>query len=95
MGASTNAPIILSIFGFYVFVIVMMGLIGGSAISTSLSTPSNPTTNPLSIFDYVSYFFQGIGFSISELGIIGNSLLFLPLGITIAYIVASFVRGSS
>lgn len=93
-GAGTNAPLILSIFAFYIFIIVMMGLIGGSIIANrTFSTPDNP--NGLTFLSQVGYFFGGIGFVLSNIPAWANTLLFLPLSITLVYILLSFFRGSS
>lgn len=45
MGASTNAPIILAIFAFYIFIFALLGLIGGS-IQASRDFTSIPTVSP-------------------------------------------------
>lgn len=94
MGANTNAPIILSIFTFYIFIFIILGFVGSSfAASTSFGNPENP--DAFTFLTSISYFFTGIGFSISSIPAWANILLFLPLGVTILYIVLSFFRGSS
>ena len=94
-GAQTNAPLILSIFSFYIILIFLCGLIGGSTIHSSAqyAAPGEPTTNPLTIYGYIGLFFGGLAFSIAEMGIF--NIIWLPLILTVAYIIASWVRGSS
>lgn len=91
MSGNTNAYIILSVFTFYIFIGVLFGLIGMSA--SSFGTPETPSG--VSFLSQVSYFFSGIGFTLSNLPLWANTLLFLPLGITLFYIVLSFFRGNS
>lgn len=94
MGANTNAPIILSIFTFYIVIFVILGFVGSSfEASTSFDTPDDP--DGLSFLSQIGYFFGGIGFSISSLPAWANIMLFLPLSIVLLYILLSFFRGSS
>lgn len=92
--ANTNAPIILSIFTFYIVIIVLMGFIGGSIVANkTFSTPDSP--NAITFLVQIGYFFSGIGFVLSGIPAWVNIILFLPLSITLVYILLSFFRGSS
>lgn len=94
MGLSTNSSIVLSLFAFYIFLIVMLGLIGGSIVANrSIGDPENPS--PLSFLSQIAFFFSGIGFALTNIPFWANTMLFLPLGVTLAYIGVSFFRGSS
>lgn len=94
MAANTNANLVLSMFAFYITIIVLLGLIGSSVVQAQgFSTPPEPST--FTFLSQISYFFQGIGFVLSDLPAWANTLLFLPLGITLFYIGLSFIRGSS
>jgi hypothetical protein len=104
MGANTNSPVVLSILAFYITIIILMGLIGESfpearaSVSGNaalLQNPGNPSTSPLSVFDYVGVFFAGLSFTLSSIPFWANTILFLPLIFTLGYVLASFVRGSS
>lgn len=94
MGSSTNTPIVLSIFGFYIFVFVMMGLAGMSS-GTELSSVPSPSFNILDLLGSVGFFIKGIGVTISQLPGWANTLLFAPLGIAVLYITLSYARGTS
>lgn len=90
MGSSTNSTIILSVFTFYLVIIVLMGFIGSEHLKSAID-PDHPPSGALSD---IGFFISGIGFSISELGV-WNVAFFLPLSITVAYILVSLARGSS
>lgn len=90
MGLADNAELILTIFGFYIALGVMLGLIGGSYLaSESFSTGEDP--DELSAFeivvDGIALFFGGITFSIISLPVWASTIIFLPLGLTLLYIV--------
>jgi hypothetical protein len=94
MGANTNAPIILSIMGFYVVIGVLLGLFGSSyQASATIDHPANPDT--ISFLEQIDFFFTGMTFTIASLPAWATTLLFLPLGITMFYIILSWLRGSS
>lgn len=94
MGASTNAPLILSIFAFYTIFTFLIGLIGAGMVHSTTITPAGTDNlNSLGFLGYVGLFFSGILFSVSEMGVF--NIIWVPLGITLGYIVASFFRGSS
>lgn len=94
MATSTNAPMILSIFGFYIIIILLFGFIGiGSAASHSFASPDEP--GALTFLSQIGYFFSGIFFTLGNIPGWANTILFLPLGITLFYIMLSFFRGSS
>lgn len=94
---STNTPIVLSIFGFYIIIGVILGLAGESlavgAANATFTTPPNPSI--LGFLTQIGYFFAGIAYSLSSLPAWADILLFLPLGVTLFYIGLSFLRGSS
>ena len=92
---NTNAFLILGIFSFYIFVFVMLGLIGESQYQASngYTKPSDPSAG--GFLSDIAFFFSGIGFTITNIPVWANSLIFLPLGITVFYIILSFFRGSS
>lgn len=95
MGANTNTPIVMSILGFYTFIIVMFGLMGNSlavAGSVSLPTSLGLITFPAEV---LIFFFSAIGFTITTLPLWADTLLFAPGAIGLFYIGASFLRGSS
>lgn len=94
MGSSTNAPIILSIFTFYIVIALILGLYGRSELISH--APAGPTEDPsaISFLSQIALFFNGMFFSIAELGW-ANVLLFTPLALTLFYIILSFFRGSS
>lgn len=91
----TNASLVLTIFTFYLAIVVILGLYGRSELVNS--APQAPSEEPglLSFLSQVALFFEGIFFSISELGAWGNLLLFTPLALTLFYIILSYFRGSS
>lgn len=110
MGSNTNAPIIIAIFTFYIFIFGLLGLINDSIDTgyeaSTLEEPTVPTTEELSIFgliigiptfifSVISIIFQGMLFTITGIPYIFTLLLFAPLTITIFYIGVSFIRGSS
>lgn len=93
--SSTNAYILLGITIFYAFVFVMMGLIGmGLSTTTQLTNPSTPNVYTGGLSD-IGFFFSGIGFSITNLPGWANFMIFMPGGVTILYIILSWLRGSS
>lgn len=81
--------LILTIFGFYTILFVLMGLIGGSIQSSSIENPGEPTIT--GIFSFIGFFFSGISFSLSGIPAWANTMLFLPLGITVAYILGKLI----
>lgn len=83
--------LVLTIFTFYVGIIVLMGLIGGSIQATQdVGTPEEPSLG--GIISTISFFFSGIGFSLSGIPVWANLILFLPLGITILYILLKILK---
>lgn len=82
MALQNNAGIVLTIFAFYICIIVLFGLVGSSQLQTNKNFDSPPD----GILAQIAFFFQGIGFTIGSLPFWANSLIFLPLGITIGYI---------
>jgi len=82
--------LILTMFTFYIGIIVLMGLIGGGIqASQEIGTPEEPTVT--GIFSFISFFFNGIAFSLSGIPVWANTILFLPLGITLAYILGKLI----
>lgn len=82
--------LILTMFTFYVGLFILMGLIGGSIQATQeIGSPEEPTVS--GIFSFIGFFFSGITFSLSGIPIWANTLLFLPLGITLAYILGKLI----
>jgi hypothetical protein len=90
MGSQSDAVILLYIFAFYAVIIFFLGLIGGFQVS-KLTYPSNQDYG-LDFGDYIGFFFEGIAFSIAELGIF-NFLLFAPMGLTLLYLLVKLLRG--
>jgi ABC-type Fe3+ transport system permease subunit len=86
----SDSGIILYIFAFYIFLFFILGLVGGFVVK-SISTPAGEDLG-VDPFDYILFFFEGIGYSIVELGIF-NVVLFAPLGITLLYLLAKLLRG--
>lgn len=96
MGTNTNAPMILGIMGFYIFLTVLLGLFGSSYQANSsdvLEQPDAPDT--VGFLSAISIFFTGLTFAITGLPVWATALLFLPLSITLLYIILSWLRGSS
>lgn len=93
MGVSTNTPIVLAIFGFYIFIGVMFGLIGSGLAATSVG--NSPSPSGVSFLSQIFYFVEGIGFTIANIPVWANILLFAPLSITIFYIILSYLRGTA
>lgn len=92
MSSGHDTPIILSIFAFYVVLVTILGLIGGSILANrSFSTPEDP--NGITFLTQIGYFFSGIGFVLSNVPLWANTILFLPLSITVAKVVLNFFRG--
>jgi hypothetical protein len=89
MGSQSDAVILLWIFAFYTFIFFMLGLIGGFTVS-KIDSPTE--THSLDFWDYVGFFFQGIFFSIAEMGMF-NFILFTPLALTLLYLLAKLIRG--
>lgn len=82
----TKPVLIMTIFGFYIAIVVLLGLMGTEFVpSDQIDTPPEDPSL-LSPIDFIVFFFQGLSFTIMGLPIWFNILLFLPLGITIAYI---------
>ena len=82
----TKPVLILTIFTFYVGLTVILGLMGTSFLPESNidTPPGEPSlSSPL---DFIVFFFAGLSFTITGMPIWFNILLFLPLGITVAYI---------
>lgn len=97
-GTIGNTGVVLSIFTFYVFISVLLSLIGASASDvTPPTTPPNPgVLDYLSIaFSGIGYFISGMAFSIGALGPVFSTLLFTPLAITMLYVILSFIRGTA
>lgn len=94
MAGGNNAGIILAIFTFYIAIGVLFGLIGMNQLQAdAFTTPEDPSG--LTFLSQIGFFFSGIGFTLSSIPLWANTLLFLPLGIVLFYIVLSFFRGSS
>lgn len=95
MGSGTNTPIVIAIFSFQLFIIVIMGLIGGSIqANTIASTPSDPGILSF-LSDTLGFFISGLHFALTNIPAVFNLLLFLPTIIGLFYILVSFLRGSS
>ncbi len=83
----TKVVVVLTIFGFYVFLTVILGLMGTSFIpSTNVDTPPGEP-NLLSPLDFIVFFFAGLSFTIAGMPFGLNIIIFLPLGITMAYVI--------
>ena len=95
MGVSTNTPIVLAIFGFYIFIGVMFGLIGSGLATSAGDVPDVPEPSGIGFLAQIFYFVAGIGFTISSIPVWANVLLFAPLSITIFYIILSYLRGTA
>lgn len=93
MSTSTNTPIVIAIFAIYIFIGIMFGLIGMGLQSTQVGTPAQPTL--LGFLSEIGSFFGGIFFTIGNLPLWANTLIFLPGIIGLVYIWFSFIRGSS
>lgn len=91
MGSQSDAVILLYIISFYVVIIFFMGLIGSFQVSKTITAPNGEDLG-FDAFDYIAFFFEGIGFSIESLGIF-NFVLFAPLGLTLLYLLAKLLRG--
>jgi hypothetical protein len=97
MAVSTNAPIVLSVFAFYIFIGVIFGLVGSSLQHTALtSTTIDPPKTPglLTFLSDIGSFFSGVFFTIGLLPLWANTLLFLPVTFVLVYLVFSFLRGT-
>lgn len=97
-----NTMIVIGIFSIFSFIFLMMGFIGASfqsqntnVVGGNTSISVAPTTNPITIFDFIGLFFSGLFFSINALPVWGNLMLFGSSALGLAYIIASFVRGTS
>jgi hypothetical protein len=76
---------VLSMFGFYVTLGVILGLAGSSYNpSVQLNDVQHPTE--VGIFDGISYFISSIGYTLGGLPSWANIILFLPLSITMGYL---------
>lgn len=89
MALQNNAGIILTIFAFYIALGILFALIGDPLLGnvTQITVPPGG----VSVVDTVLFFVEGIFFTMSYLGAWINTLLFLPLGITVLYIVLEVV----
>lgn len=89
---ATDTPIILSILAFQAFIILCLGFltiitVSNNPDSISMNTSGITTNSPSNIFS-----FGNIITNIELLGW-GNTLIFTPLGVCIAYIIAKLIRG--
>jgi hypothetical protein len=101
MGNNSNAGVTLAIFTFYTIIIIIMGLANTELNDNSITTNQNTGSisaavdgaagQQLSFFGFISAAFQvfinGIYFSLVGIPVWASILLFLPLGITILYLV--------
>lgn len=85
-----DTGIVLTIFGFYTLLTVLLGLVGGSMLGSEL-TQTDDEPSVLGIFDLIELFFGGIAYTISGMPVWANTILFLPLGITVMYIVGKAI----
>lgn len=91
MAFGDNTGYILSIFGFYVFLGVLLGLVGSSFLPSEEFEQPTEGFSVLTAISYVGYFFSGLFFSISSIPAWANVILFLPLSITLLYILVTLV----
>ncbi len=85
--------VILSIFGFYVFLFILLGFIGTS-FQTTQEFGDAESLEITGFLGTLTFFVTNIKFAITGLPGWANTILFLPLGITIAYIIAvAFLPG--
>ena len=84
----SKTAFILSITIFYIFIIAVLGSMGRSNIAPEqFDSPGDPGL--FSFITDIGLFFKGLGFSLSSFGVLGNTLLFLPLGITLFWVIVS------
>lgn len=95
MGSGTNAPLLLAIFTFYIVIAVVLGLYGRSELVGNALTAPSEDPSAISFLSQIGLFFSGIFFSLAEIGVWANFILFTPLALTLLYIILSFFRGSS
>ena len=88
-----NATIVLGVFSFYAAIVVVAGLVGAGLIVSQLPVLEEPST--IGFLSQIGLFFEGIFFTFGGIPAWANTLLFLPLGITLTYIFLSYLRGSS
>lgn len=89
----TNAPIILTIFAFYAFIIVIFGLIGSSQLQTNSALGTVPQPSTVTFLGQISLFIQGIFFTISTIPVWANAIIFTPISYTLFYVVLTYFRG--
>lgn len=84
---------ILAMIVFYVFLGVLLGLIGREELINNgdFQAPDNPGL--LGFITDVAVFFQGLAFSISSFPFWANAILFLPIGLTLLWVILSTFFG--
>lgn len=86
----TSPVIILTIFGFYTGLAVILALMGGD-VQASLDPDAPEPPSILSPFESIKFFFGAIGFSLSDMPLWFNLILFLPLAITLVFILLDLI----
>ena len=79
---------VVSAFAFYIGISVMLSLAGQASIDFD-TDPGAPSVT--GIFDTISFFFQGLTYSLDALPLWANLMLFAPLAVGFLYILAEMI----
>lgn len=81
-----NSTLIMTIFAYYIAVAVILGLIGSSYLPNQEINSNLENPGISNVLSSIGQFFLGLTFVITNFPAWANILLFLPLGLTILYI---------
>lgn len=91
VSSSVSTGLVMTIFGFYIALGVILGLVGSAFVpSTDITTPTDGPTIT-GIGDAIGIFFEGLSYSIEGLPGWANLLLFGPLAMTMFYILTVLI----
>lgn len=88
----TRTVLTLTIFSFYTFIIVMLGLANISTLDSGF-TGDDPPSDPgiTNVGDFIDFFTGGLTFALDVFPVWLNTLFFLPLIITLGFIIVTLI----
>jgi hypothetical protein len=88
----TRTVLTLTIFAFYTTIIVMLGLANIATIDSGFTGEDPPDDPGISnVGDFIDFFVGGLTFAIDAFPAWLNTLLFLPLIITLGFIIVTLI----